>query len=121
MEAGDAATWVGSTAAVVAAVASVAVWWRERGTVTWEFDRVERGRSMVRNAGRATARDVHVRIGSASDDTDSDDQTTAARVAPGEVVPVLAFANMASPADFSLIVTWRGTFGRRRRWTRALH
>lgn len=121
MEAGDVATWVGSTAAVVAAAASIAVWWRERGAVRWEFDRVEKGRSFVRNAGSAVARDVHVRVGSASDGTHIDDQGAAATVAPGEVVPVLAFSHMTSPADFSLVVTWRSRFGRRHRWVRALH
>ncbi|MFD0549149.1 hypothetical protein ACFQ0X_08155 [Streptomyces rectiviolaceus] len=112
---------MGSAAATVAAVASVAVWWRERSAVAWEFDRAERGRSFVRNAGSAAARDVHVRVGSAADGSDVDAEARAASVAPGEVVPVLTFAHMSSPADFSVVVTWRGRLGRRERWTRALH
>ncbi|MFG3234996.1 hypothetical protein ACGFZG_24970 [Streptomyces antibioticus] len=120
MEAGDVATWVGSAAAVVAALASLAVWWRDRATVTWAFDREKHERSFVRNAGGAVAKDVHVRVGSASDDTDIDEQATVAAVAPGEVVPILAEANYGSPGDYALVVTWRGRFGRRERWTRIL-
>ena len=121
MQAGDWATWVGSSAAVIAAVASIAVWWRERGAVSWEFDRAEHGRSFARNTGGATAHDVHVRVGSAGNDNDVDAEARAVAVAPGEVVPVLAFADMASPADFAVVVTWRGRFRRRERWTRILH
>jgi hypothetical protein len=120
MQAGDWATWVGSSAAVVAAVASIAVWWRERGAVAWELDRIQHGRSMVRNAGGATAKDVHVRVGAASDPADTSIEARAASVAPGEVVPVLAVVDMGDPADYAVVVSWRGQLGRRESWTRIL-
>ncbi|MFF2184569.1 hypothetical protein [Streptomyces sp. NPDC058155] len=121
MEAGDWATWVGSTGAVVAAVASVAVWWRGKGAVQWRFEPVDHGRSAVLNNGSATAKQVRVRVGSASDVADIESEASADNVAPGEAIRVLVAATYGSSADFAVVVTWRGRFGKRKRWTHLPH
>lgn len=121
MQAGDWATWISSAAAVVAAVASVAVWRQSRPGVRWVLDFAEHGRSAVRNTGSAMAKDVHIRVGSASDATDVEAEAHCATVAPGEVVRVLVAATYGSSEDFAVTVTWRGRTGRRERWSYAPH
>lgn len=120
MDAGDVATWVGSTAAVVAAVASVAVWWRERPVPAWELQYETRGVSLVRNTGRASAKEVRVRAGSASRPMPNDHRVDAGTIAPGEVIPIIASRDMGDPADWAVEVTWRGRRGRRAKWTRPI-
>jgi hypothetical protein len=110
----DIATWVGSTAAVVAAVASVAVWWRERPAPTWELDYEPHGMSLVRNTGPAIARDVHVRAGVRAKLGQASHEARAERGAPGEVVAVMASRSLGA-SDWVVEVTWRGRFGRRGR------
>jgi hypothetical protein len=75
----------------------------------------------VRNVGAATARDVHVRVGSASDETDVDEEERVPSVAHGEVVRILVAPNYGSAKDYAVVVTWRGRFGRRERWTYLVH
>lgn len=117
MDAGDVATWVGSTAAVVAAVASVAVWWRERPAPTWDLDYEPHGMSLVRNTGGSLARDVLVRAGARANLNHASYKVQAGNVAPGEVVPVMASRSLGAK-DWVVEVTWRGRFGRREKWTR---
>lgn len=120
MEIGDWATWVGSTAAVVAAAASVAAWRNSRPGVTWRFDYVEQGRSLLTNSGSAVARHVRVRAGSASDESHAEAVEEIARLTPGEGVRILvtpSYDTYQTAPDFAIVVTWRGPLGRTRRWT----
>jgi hypothetical protein len=62
-------SWIAALAAAIAAFASVAVWWHQRGYIAWkiEFPHSDADRYRVINAGTGTAFKVHLRIGSASD------------------------------------------------------
>lgn len=122
MEAGDWATWIGSAAAVLAAAASIAVWARERTNVVWEFRRAKRDppteeeRAALANVGSATAKDVQVYVIATRQDRDIvEEQERAARVAPNEVIRVMADPTYGISAYF-VKVTWRGPFGKRRNW-----
>lgn len=118
MDSANWATWVGSVAATVAAVASVAVWWRGRADVTWQLEPVSQGFSQLVNTGTATAKHVRVRVGSASSPGDRDVHVDRDALAPGENVPVPTSRDMGDPQDFGVIVTWRSAFRGRQAWIR---
>lgn len=99
----------------------MAVWWRSRGSVRWDIDLQDHGRSAVRNAGEATARDVHVRAGSASDESNIEAEARAASLAHGEVIRIVIAPTYGSAKDYAIVVTWKGPFGRRKRWTYQTH
>lgn len=121
MDFGDWATWVGSAAALVAAVASVAAWRQGRPSVEWEFQGAKTGRSLVLNKGAAEARQVHVRTGSASDASNVESEVRTETVAPGEGVRILSAPTHASRADYAVVVTWTGRWGKNERWTHLPH
>lgn len=117
MDAGDWATWVGSTAATVAAVASVAVWWRGRASVAWKLQQESKHSFRAVNVGDATARAVHIRVGSASDPTNVEDEKRAESVTPSESVRISAAPDSDSRDDIAIVITWRGFLQRRETWT----
>lgn len=121
MDSGDWATWVGSIAAVTAAVASVAAWRNGRPGVKWEFQYAEHGRSLVLNSGSSRAMQVHVRAGSIVDVTDFEAEEQADRISPGEGIRILVAPTYGSSPDYGVVVTWQAGFGRRQRWVYLPH
>lgn len=122
---GDLPSWVaaiaGSVAALagsVAAFASVAVWVRGFPTVDIVItpDDTEGrypGRFEVRNLGDATAKDVHVRLGSESDSNHVFMEESVAALGRNEQVKILAPLAHGLPGDMAVNVTWRGRRDRR--------
>jgi hypothetical protein len=115
--------WVAAIAGSIAAIASAAVLWNQLRSVTWDVRlSSERGvRDQVVNVGNSTAREVRLRIGSASDPMDSDSGQEIRRplVRPGEALPFSNTATFGVADDFGVNITWRGLLGRRS-WSRPL-
>lgn len=110
--------WVGSISAIgaiIAAVTGTAVYWRGRPGVSWALRETGHAAHVV-NVDRGTAKDVHVRVGSASDPSDVMSQAHLDRVGPGEHIPVMLAITYRAPVDTSVVVTWR-RLGRNRTWT----
>lgn len=118
MKATEWAVLVSASASSVAAVASVAVWWRGRSDAEWEVQSTagSMARSRVVNIGGRTARDVHVRVGLPSAPENQLDTAQAPTLAKGEGL-LVRVAPGIDQADFAVVVTWRGRFRRRKTWT----
>lgn len=113
-------SWLTAVGALVAAVASVATWWRTHGGVEWEVEPVDGGgrRYRVVNRGGRPAREVHLRVGSASDPADVDEEKSLPVVRPGEGLTCSDLASYGCADDYAFNVTWRpGWPGRRRSWS----
>ncbi|AZQ35937.1 hypothetical protein EJ357_22670 [Streptomyces cyaneochromogenes] len=100
-------------------MASVAVWWRGRASVAWQLQQDGRSRHGFRavNIGDATAKSVHVRVGSASDPTNVEDERRAESVSPSESVRIPVATDSDSREDVAVVITWDGRPWGRETWT----
>ena len=116
--------WIAALGAVIGAFASVAVWRHQRRYIAWkiEFSHGAAHRSRAINAGTGTAYKVHLRVGSASDPSDSDvgQERRRDRVKAGEAIPFSNTASMGCADDFSVNITWRSRLGRKQTWAHPL-
>ena len=116
--------WIAALGATIAALASVALWRHQRGTVAWTIETPRSGadRYRVVNTGTGTAFKAHLRIGSASDLSDNDAEQERRRkiVKPGEAIPFSNTAPMGCADDFSANLTWHSRLGRKQVWTHPL-
>lgn len=118
MDTETARDWVAAAGALIAAVASLAGW-RLARMVRWELTLGDGGNHRVVNAGHRPARRVRLRVGSASDPADVDDETHREHVRPGESIPFADTGTYGSADDFSVTLTWRSFLGRKT-WTQLL-
>lgn len=104
----------------MAAVASVATYSRLRPAVAWSVREAAgqgHGYEIV-HSGTRPARDVRVRVGSASDPRDSDpgQEGRLQVVRPGEIIKVFNHNAFRGPPDYAFNLTWRSGL-RRRSWS----
>jgi hypothetical protein len=115
--------WVAAIAATIAAAASVAVLLLQLPRVEWAARKMDvaGGRHRLTNTGKAPARDVMVRVGSASDPNhiDGNGIMRSPIVRPGEHVAFVDMMAYNDPVDYAVNVTWRGLLGRRQ-WCKRL-